>query len=90
MSYQKLNQVTRLFAFPVPLWDDAVQDIVTEANYFISVDMESGHCQVVVEYDSEEILPFFTPDGKRRYKLITMGGLKSAPKVVAMMMKLQI
>ena len=49
VSYQKLNQVTYPFAFPIPLYNDAVQYIDTEVNYFISVDMDSGYWQVVVK-----------------------------------------
>ena len=47
VSYQKLNQFTRPFAFPITRCDDAVQDIDTEENYFIAVDMNSGYWQVV-------------------------------------------
>ena len=47
MYYQKLNHVTRLSTLPITLRDDAVQDIETEANYFIAVDTDSGYCQVV-------------------------------------------
>ena len=39
VSYQKLNQVTCPVAFPIPRCDNAVQNIDTEANYFIAVDM---------------------------------------------------
>ena len=49
VSYQKLNQVTYPFAFPIPLYNDSVQYIDTEVNYFISVDMDSGYWQVVVK-----------------------------------------
>ena len=49
MSYQKLNQTTRPFVFPIPCCDDAVQEIDKEENYFIAVDMYSGYCKVVAE-----------------------------------------
>ena len=49
VSCQKLNQVNFPFAFPVPLCNDSVQDINTEANYFISVYMDSEYWQVVAE-----------------------------------------
>ena len=39
MSYQKLNQVTFPFYLPIPRCDDAVQDIDTEANRFIDVEI---------------------------------------------------
>ena len=47
--YQKLNQVSLPFTFPVPRFDDAAQGINTEARYFISVDMGNGYWQVVTE-----------------------------------------
>ena len=48
VSYQNLNQVTRPFAFPIPRCDDAVQEIDTEANCIIDVDMGSGYWEIVV------------------------------------------
>ena len=49
VSYQKLNQATCPFNFPIPRCDDTIQDIGIEAKYFISVDMDSGYWQVVTE-----------------------------------------
>ena len=49
VSNQKLNQVNRPFTFPIPRYDDAVQDIDIQAKYFIAVDMDSGYWQVVTE-----------------------------------------
>ena len=88
VSYQKLNQFTRPFIFLVPCIDDAVQDIDTEANYFIEVDMDSGYWKVVAEKKDHEILEFFTPHGKWRWKVMPMGALNASPTFVALMMKL--
>ena len=52
MYYQKLNQVIHPFAFPIPCCDDAVQDIVTEAKYFIAVEKDIGHWKVVSEEET--------------------------------------
>ena len=49
----------------MPLCDDVVHDIETEAKYFISVDMYSVYWQVVSEEEAQERLAFFTPDIKR-------------------------
>ena len=43
VSYQTLNQVILPFTFPMIFCDKTIQDIVTEAKYFISVDMDIGH-----------------------------------------------
>ena len=90
VSYQKLKQFTHQFAFPIPLCDYAVQDIDTEAKYFIAVGMYSGYCQVVAEEDVREKLAFFTPDVNRQWKVVPMGALNAAPVFVAMIVKLQI
>ena len=89
VSYRRLNQVTKPFVFPIPRCDDAVEDIDTEARYFIAVDMDSGYWQVVAEKEARERLTFFTQDEKNRWKVMPMGALNSAPTFVAMMMKLQ-
>ena len=89
VSYQKLNQVTHPFTFPIPVWDEKVQYIETQVKYFIAVDMDSGYLQVFAEEESHKILSFFTPDGKVRCRLMTMRALNSSPIFVAMMMKLQ-
>ena len=47
VSYQKLNQVNHPFTLPINRCDDALQDIDTEAKYFIAVDMDSGYWKVV-------------------------------------------
>ena len=62
VSYRKLNQVTCQFTFPILFCDDAVQDIYTEANHFIAVDMKSRYWQVVAEEKARKRLELFTPD----------------------------
>ena len=52
----------------MPLCDDVVHDIETEAKYFISVDMYSVYWQVVSEEEARERLAFFTPDGNIHWK----------------------
>ena len=75
VSYQKLNQVTHPFTFPIPCCDDALQDIDTEEKYFIDMDMDSGYLQVVEEEEAYERLELFTPDGKWWWKVMHMGDL---------------
>ena len=66
VSYRKLNQVTRPYAFPIPRCNDAVEDIDTEAKFFIAIDLDSGYWQVSAAKKAREKLAFFTPDGKKR------------------------
>ena len=89
VSYQKLTQVTRLIAFPIPLCGDSVQDINIEANYSTDVDIDSGYWKVVLEEEAFKILALFTPDGNQLWKVIPMGSLNADPTLLAMMMKLQ-
>ena len=42
------------------------------------------------EEEEHEILEFFSPHGKWRWKVIHMGALNASPKFVALMMKLHI
>ena len=53
VTYQKLNQTTIPFTFPIPSCDDEAQDIGTEANNFIAVDMGSAYWQVVIEEEAQ-------------------------------------
>ena len=66
VSYQKLNQVTCQFTFPLPRCDDTVQDIDTEEKYLIAVDMDLGYWQVVAEEEARKKLALFTPYRKRQ------------------------
>ena len=69
VSYRWLNQVTRHFEFPMPWCDDAVEDIDTEAKYCITINLDSGYWQVVTEKEARVKLTFFTPDGKKIWKV---------------------
>ena len=42
----------------------------------------------MAEEETRERLAFFAPDGKRRLKVMPMGGLNAAPTFVAMVVKL--
>ena len=44
---KKLNQVTFPFTSPILICGDAVQEIDTEVNCFIGVDMDSGYWKVM-------------------------------------------
>ena len=85
MYYQKVNHFTGSFTFPILLCDVAVQDIDTEAKYFIYVNMYSGYWQVVEEKEAREILAFFTSDIKRQWKVMPMGPLNVDPTFISMM-----
>ena len=79
VSYQKLNHTTWPFDFTIPRWDDLVQDIYTEENYFIAVDMDSGYWIVVGKEEAHERLALLNLDEKRWQKVIPMVALNAAP-----------
>ena len=56
MYYKKLDQFTWPFTLPITLWNELLQDIDTEENYSISVDMDIGYWQVVAEEEARERL----------------------------------
>ena len=60
-----MNQVTCPFNLPIPFCDDTVQDIDTEAKYFVAVDTDSDYWQVVAEEEAREKLEFFTTNRNR-------------------------
>ena len=66
-----------------------MQDIDTEVKYFIDVDMEICYWQVMAEEEARKRLEFFTPDGKRRKKVMPMGSLYAAATFLAMTINLQ-
>ena len=55
-----------------------MEGIDTEAKFFIAIDLDSGYWQVVAEKDAREKLAFYTPDGKKRWKVMPMGALNLA------------
>ena len=89
VSYRRLNQITRPFAFPIRRCDDAVSDIGPQARWYISVDQDSGFWQMLLEKLSRPKLAFFTPNGKKRWTVMPMGALNSSSIFVAMAADLQ-
>jgi hypothetical protein len=89
VSYRKLNQITRPFRFPFRRCDDAVLNI-GNGRYRISIDMDSGYWQVIVERRSRPKLAFFGPDEKLRWTKMPMGALNAAPVFAAMMKVFQL
>ena len=85
VSYRRLNQVTRPFAYPIPRCDDAVEEIPSWAKYFIAIDLDSGYWQIQSCSASRHKLAFFVSHGKKTWMVMPMGTLNSAPVFVCMM-----
>ena len=66
-----------------------MEEINTDACFFIAIDMDSGYRQVIAKEAAHERLAFFTLTGKKHWKVMPMGALNSAAIFVAMMTKLK-
>ena len=51
--------------------------------------MDSGYWQILVEPEAHAHLAFLTPKGKKRWMVMPMGTLNSAPTFVSMMLTLR-
>ena len=85
ISYQRLNQITCTFEYPIPHCNDAVGEIPPWALYFLSMDLDAGYWQVELERQSRSKTAFFTLRGKKRWTVMPMGFLNSHAIFVAMM-----
>ena len=84
VSFRPLNRITRPFTFPSRRCDDAVTDI-GPAQFFITMDLDSGYWQVSVVPESREKLAFFVPDGKKHWTVMPLGATNAHPCFCAMM-----
>eukprot|EP00957_Ditylum_brightwellii_P063050 4785473-Ditylum_brightwellii.AAC.1 len=87
--YRKLNQVTRPFAFPIPRCNNTIDGFNPSTRIFIAINTDLGYWQVVAKEDLQAKLVFIIPGGKKQWKVLSLGALKSAPTSVAMMLDLQ-
>jgi hypothetical protein len=83
VSYRKLNEVTRPFAFPVMRCDDAAEK-AGDAAYFITMDLDAGYWQVNMRKSARAKTAFYTPRGKKRFRSMPMGAKNAHPAFVAM------
>ena len=62
VDYRKLNQITKLDEFPLPRIDDTL-NLLSDAMYFMTLDLASGYWQVAMEPRSQEKTAFSTYAG---------------------------
>lgn len=82
---RKVNQVTKLEAFPIPLIEDVI-DRLQGATYISTLDIAWGYWQVPIHPDDRHKTAFTTTEGRFEWKVMTMG-LKNAPFTFQMIMQ---
>ena len=76
LSYRNLNAITRPFHFYILRCDDAV-DLVGDAKFFITMDLDAGYWQIKMQDSSKEKTAFFVPEGKKHFTVMPMGILNA-------------
>jgi hypothetical protein len=79
VSYQRLNQVTCPYAYPMPPRDNAVDESPPGMMYFVSFDLATGYWQILATKATQHKLAFYTPHGLFTFKRMPMGALNAAP-----------
>jgi len=84
VDYRRLNKVTKKDVYPLPRIDDAL-DCIKDAQFFSSMDLQSGYWQIEVDEADREKTAFITPDGLYEFKVMPFG-LCNAPATFERMM----
>ena len=72
IDFQKLNDVTRKDAQPLPRIDDTL-DALSGGCWFSTLDLASGYWQVEVHPDDREKTAFVTPFGMHQFASCLLG-----------------
>ena len=89
VSYQRLNQVTLPFEYPILRCDDAIDNFGDSSGhlYFISLDNKTGgYHQIGVRFADQDKLAFFGPDGHKYTFSVMPFGPRNAPTFYTCMM----
>ena len=79
IDYRKVNELTRLMVYPMPLISELLQDL-DKAMWYCSLDMASGFWVVEMTERARAISAFITPSGLFEWLRMPFG-LKNAPQI---------
>lgn len=60
--YQRVNKMTRLYAYPIPHCDDVIDSNPTMMGYFILLHLATGYWQIKAAEATKDKLVFYTPE----------------------------
>jgi len=83
-DWRDLNAITKTIKFPIPRIDETL-DHLSGANFFSSIDLNSGYFQIRLDPKECERTAFSTPQGHFEFKVLGQG-LKNAPAIFQSMM----
>ncbi len=72
VDYQKVNEVTRKDAYPLPRINDTL-DALIGSQYFSTLDLYSGYWQVKMDSADTDKTPFITQQGLFRFTVMLFG-----------------
>jgi hypothetical protein len=84
VDYRKLNQVTRVDAYPMPRVDELI-DLIGNATFITVLDLTRGYWQVPMSPQSQRKTAFITPYGLFEFTVMPFG-LQGAPASFQRMM----
>ena len=79
IDYRRVNQLTRLMVYPMPLINELLQDM-DKAMWYCSLDMASGFWVVEMTERARMVSAFITPSGLFEWLRMPFG-LKNAPQI---------
>src|SRR6266540_829503 len=72
VDYKKVNDLTIVDAYPLPVVNDTV-DKIGEKKFYTSIDLASGYWQVEVDENSQDIIVFVTLWGLYQFNVMPFG-----------------